>query len=132
MPLPIERVAIDGATREALTPLGLPDVVADDWARFAGPQVRTLLVARGSAGDVAGAAITSGRPLAGYSVALAGPDLPPSCSVVASATAGPDGRFTLEDVPTAFRYQFEVRMAKSEPPWDDSWASAALRFEPIA
>jgi hypothetical protein len=66
VPLTIERVAIDGATREALTPLGLPDVVADDWARFAGPQVRTLLVARGSAGDVAGAAITSGRPLAGY------------------------------------------------------------------
>lgn len=66
MPLTIERVVIDGATREALTSLGLPDAVADDWARFAAPQVRTLLVARGSAGDVAGAAITSGRPLAGY------------------------------------------------------------------
>jgi hypothetical protein len=66
VPITIERAAIDGATREALTPLGLPDVVADDWARFAGPQVRTLLVARGPAGNVAGAAITSGRPLAGY------------------------------------------------------------------
>ena len=66
MPLTIERVAIDGATREALMPLGLPDAVADDWARFAPPQVRTLLVARGAAGEVAGAAITSGRPLAGY------------------------------------------------------------------
>ena len=66
MPFTIERVAVDGATREALAPLGLPDVVADDWARFAPPQVRTLLVARDAAGDVAGAAITSGRPLAGY------------------------------------------------------------------
>jgi len=66
VPLTIERVAIDGATREALTPFGLPDAVADDWARFAGPQVRTLLLARDAEGEVAGAAITSGRPLAGY------------------------------------------------------------------
>jgi hypothetical protein len=66
VPLTIERVAVDGATREALAPLGLPDAVAGDWARFAAPQVRTLLVARGDAGDVAGAAITAGRPLAGY------------------------------------------------------------------
>ena len=66
MPLTIERVAVDGATREALAPLGLPDAVADDWARFAAPQVRTLLLAHGAAGELAGAAITSGRPLAGY------------------------------------------------------------------
>ena len=65
MPLTIERVAIDGATRETLTPLGLPDAVADDWARFAAPQVRTLLVAR-ERGEVVGAAIASGRPLASY------------------------------------------------------------------
>jgi hypothetical protein len=64
--LTIERVAVGGETREALAPLGLPDAVADDWARFAPPQARTLLVARDAEGGVAGAAITSGRPLAGY------------------------------------------------------------------
>jgi hypothetical protein len=69
VPPTIERVAVDGATREALAPLaplGLPDAVAGDWARFAAPQVRTLLLARDAAGELAGAAITSGRPLAGY------------------------------------------------------------------
>jgi hypothetical protein len=70
-----------------------------------------------------------GRPLAGYSVALNGSDLPPSSSVVCSAYADEQGRFSLEDIPTNFLYQFEVRMADPKPPWDDSWASAALRFE---
>jgi hypothetical protein len=70
-----------------------------------------------------------GNPLAKYSVSLSGADLPPSSSVVRSVDADEQGRFTLEDIPTTFRYQFEVRKADPKPPWDDSWASAALRFE---
>src|SRR5262249_11376972 len=34
-----------------------------------------------------------------------------------------------EDIPTTYRFQFEVRKSDPKPPWDDSWASAALRFE---
>ena len=38
-------------------------------------------------------------------------------------------RFSLDYIPTTFRFQLKVRMADPKPPWDDSWASAALRFE---
>jgi hypothetical protein len=70
------------------------------------------------------------RPLPGYSVSLDGADLPPSSSVVAYTVADDQGRFVLDDLPTTFRYQLVVRKANPKPPWDDSWASAALRFEP--
>lgn len=70
-----------------------------------------------------------GQPLVGYSVSLQGPDRPPASSVVSDARTDEQGRFLLEDVPTAFRYQFVVRKAKPRPPWNDSWASAALRFD---
>jgi len=64
-PFSIERVPLDGATRDALEPLGLPADVLDGWARFEEPLIRTVLVARtGSA--LAGAVITVGRPLAHY------------------------------------------------------------------
>jgi hypothetical protein len=82
------------------------------------------------AGRVAGTLIDEQRqPLVGYSVALAGADLPPSSSVMCWAQTDKQGQFVLEDVPTTFRFQFEVRKADPKPPWDDSWASAALRFE---
>ena len=70
-----------------------------------------------------------GKPLAGYSVGLGGVDNPPSMGAVSSCVADAKGRFTLEDIPTTFRYQFGVRKSNPKPPWDDSWASAALRFE---
>lgn len=70
-----------------------------------------------------------GRPLAKYSVALNGAELPPGHSVMCSEYADDQGRFVLEDVPTTFQYQFVVRKADPKPPWNDSWASAALRFE---
>jgi beta-lactamase regulating signal transducer with metallopeptidase domain len=70
-----------------------------------------------------------GHPLARYSVSLTGPELPPLSSVLASAVADEQGRFALEDIPTTFRFQFIVRKADVNPPWDDSWASAALKFE---
>jgi hypothetical protein len=70
-----------------------------------------------------------GKPPAGYSVALRGHDLPPAASVLAQARADEQGRFALEDVPTTYRFQFTVRKADPRPPWDDTWASAALRFE---
>jgi hypothetical protein len=70
-----------------------------------------------------------GRPLTKYSVALNGADLPPGHSVMCSEYADDQGRFMLEDVPTTFRYQFVVRKTDPKPPWDDTWASAALRFE---
>ena len=70
-----------------------------------------------------------GRPLVGYTVALNGAELPPSSGVVCSVYTDERGRFSLEDIPTTYRYQFEVRKADPKPPWDDSWASAALRFE---
>jgi hypothetical protein len=69
------------------------------------------------------------RPLAGYSVSLGGPDNQPASSAVGYATADAQGRFTLEDVPTTYRFQFGVRMADVKPPWDDSWSSAGLRFD---
>ena len=81
-------------------------------------------------GRVAGRLVDeSAKPLAGYSVSLTGPDLPPSSSVVGWTRTDAQGRFVLEDIPTTYRFQFAVRKAKVKPPWDDSWASAALRFE---
>ncbi len=70
-----------------------------------------------------------GKPLAGYSIGLGGVDNPPSMGAVSPCEADAQGRFTLEDIPTTFRYQFGVRKSNPEPPWDDSWASAALRFK---
>jgi hypothetical protein len=70
-----------------------------------------------------------GKPLAGYSVALTGPDLPPSSSAMNWTQADAQGRFAFEDIPTTYRFQFEVRKSDPKPPWGDSWASAALRFE---
>jgi hypothetical protein len=70
-----------------------------------------------------------GRPLAGYSVGLGGPDSPPSSSAMRSTEADAQGRFVLEDIPTTYRFQFGVRKAHPQHPWDDSWASAGLRFE---
>jgi hypothetical protein len=81
-------------------------------------------------GRVAGRLVDEqGKPLAGYSVSLNGAELPPSSSVLCSTYADKQGRFTLDDIPTNFRFQFEVRKSDPKPPWDDSWASAALRFE---
>ena len=82
------------------------------------------------AGRVSGRLVDEqGKPLPGYSVSLTGAALAPASSVWASCKADEQGRFTLEDIPTTYRFQFEVRMAQVKPPWDDSWASAALRFE---
>jgi hypothetical protein len=82
------------------------------------------------AGRVAGKLIDEKHhPLAKYSVALWGPDLPPSSNVMCSTTTDAMGRFALEDVPTTYRFQFLIRKADPKPPWDDTWASAALRFE---
>lgn len=82
------------------------------------------------AGRVAGTLVGErGEPLGGCSVSLTGAELPPSCSVMASARADEQGRFALEDIPTTYRFQFEVRKLPSRPPWHDSWASAALQFQ---
>ncbi len=82
------------------------------------------------AGRVAGKLTDEeGHPLVGYSVALTGVDRPPSSSVMCWAQVDEEGRFSLEDIPTTYRFQFEIRKSNPEPPWDDSWASAALRFE---
>ena len=81
-------------------------------------------------GRVAGKLVDEqGKPLAGYSVSLTGPDLPPSSSVMRWMEADVNGRFVLDDVPTTYRFQFDVRKSDPKPPWDDSWASAALRFD---
>ena len=82
------------------------------------------------AGRVAGKLTDEeGHPLVGYSVALTGVDRPPSSSVMCWAQVDEEGRFSLEDIPTTYRFQLEIRKSNPEPPWDDSWASAALRFE---
>ncbi len=70
-----------------------------------------------------------GKPLTGYWVGLGGSENPPSMGAVIPCAADAQGRFLLEDIPTTFRYQFGVRKADPRPPWDDSWASAAVRFE---
>lgn len=69
------------------------------------------------------------QPLAGWSVSLTGAELPPASSVLASAKADDDGRFVIEQIPTTVRFQVEVRRINPKPPWDDTWASAALTFE---
>lgn len=61
----VSRLTIEGATAEALAPLGLPVEVAESWERFAAPLVRTVFLARDGEGIV-GAAITAGRPLSAY------------------------------------------------------------------
>ena len=71
----------------------------------------------------------NGQPLAKYSVALNGPDTPPGHSVLCSTHADDQGRFTLDNIPTTFRFQFVIRKNDPKPPWNDSWASAALRFD---
>src|SRR5262245_18451031 len=65
-----------------------------------------------------------GQPLVGYSVSLIGANLYPATSVMGSVRSDDQGRFTLEDIPTTFRFQFDVRKTDSKPPWDDFWASA--------
>ena len=82
------------------------------------------------AGRVAGKLTDEqGNPLVGYSVALTGPERSPSSSVMCWTEVDEQGRFSLEDIPTTYRFQFEIRKSNPKPPWDDSWASAALRFE---
>jgi hypothetical protein len=71
-----------------------------------------------------------GNPIVGYSVWLTGPELPPAQSVLSDATTDKHGAFRLEEIPTTIRFQFGVRKIHPKPPWDDSWASAALLFEP--
>ena len=61
----IERTRIEHEARAVLASAGLPADVVESWSRFAPPLVRTLLVARDDTG-ILGAAITLGRPLAGY------------------------------------------------------------------
>lgn len=81
------------------------------------------------AGKVAGRLVDEeGKAVAGYSVSLQGPDLPPASSVVSDARTDDQGEFVLEDVPASFRYQIVVRKSNPKPPWDDSWAGAAIRF----
>ncbi|MCA1694258.1 MAG: carboxypeptidase-like regulatory domain-containing protein, partial [Actinobacteria bacterium] len=71
------------------------------------------------AGRVSGKLVDEqGKPLPGYSVSLTGAALAPASSVWASCKADEQGRFTLEDIPTTYRFQFEVRMARVKPPWD--------------
>ncbi|HVX14989.1 MAG TPA: M56 family metallopeptidase [Pirellulales bacterium] len=68
-----------------------------------------------------------GRPLAGSTVSLKGPELPPGMNVMSDAQTDEQGRFTLDGIPTTFRYQFVV-WNKSAP--KQAWASAALKFIP--
>jgi len=69
------------------------------------------------------------RPLAEYSVALTGKELPPSSSVLRSTKTDERGRFELSEIPTSFAFQFDIREPNPKPPWDDSWASPPLFFE---
>jgi hypothetical protein len=102
---------------------------AKDRVFLPGKSIELNFVMR-PAGRVSGKLVDEqGRPLARYAVSLNGADLPPSSSVVRTTYCDDQGRFTLDDIPTTFRYQFEVCKADPKPPWDDSWASAALRFE---
>jgi hypothetical protein len=71
-----------------------------------------------------------GNPLVGYSVSLTGPVLPPSSSVLCDVTTDEHGAFRLEEIPTTFPFQFAVRKGHPKLPFHDSWASAALMFEP--
>jgi hypothetical protein len=82
------------------------------------------------AARVSGALVDEqGQPLVGYGVGLDGADSPPSMGAVSGTETDQQGRFSLEGIPTTYRYQFVVRKANPKPPWDDSWASAAMRFE---
>src|SRR4051812_50032075 len=73
------------------------------------------------AGRVAGKLVDEqGRPLAGYSVALGGADLPPSSSVMASVYADAQGRVVPGDPPTTHPPHVEGPQAAPEPPGDGS------------
>lgn len=70
------------------------------------------------------------QPLADYSVALAGKELPPGSEVLAQVVTDSKGRFVIKDIPTSIGYQFEVRKPRAQlmPPWEDSWASGVISF----
>jgi hypothetical protein len=63
--LRIDRIPVDGGTRDALDGLDLPPEVIDQWSRYREPLRRFILVARTDAG-ISGAAIVASRPQASY------------------------------------------------------------------
>jgi hypothetical protein len=82
------------------------------------------------AGRLAGTLVDEyGKPAVGYSVSLAGSQMPPGCSVIAHTKTERDGRFGLGNIPTTFRYQLVIHSRKPTTPGLDSWASAGLRFD---
>ena len=68
-----------------------------------------------------------GKSLAGYSISLKGEQLPPSSSVAAHERTDADGKFSLNGIPTSFRYQLLVSPTNPRPPWN-SWASGPFNF----
>jgi hypothetical protein len=51
-----------------------------------------------------------GKPLANRSIFLGGPELPPSCSVLATGTTDLAGRFHFDSVPTNYSWHFGTRI----------------------
>ena len=86
-----------------------------------GPRVLAGPAAGDQLRDAAGRARVAGRlvdehgqPLVRYSVALSGADLPPSSSVMCSTETDKHGRFSLDDIPTTFRFSIRGSQGRSQ------------------
>ncbi len=64
---------------------------------------------------IAGHAELRQSPLAGWRVWLVGKELPPACSVLASATTDDDGNFAFDSVPVGFEWQFQTETHLKQP-----------------
>jgi hypothetical protein len=67
------------------------------------------------------------NPLEGYSVSLIGKELPPSSSSLRQVHTDAEGRFTIEDIPPGYKFQFLIHPAKREHPWL-AWATGPFEF----
>lgn len=64
---------------------------------------------------IAGSKELQQSPLAGWRVWLTGKELPPACSVLATATTDGEGNFIFESVPVGFKWQFQTETHYQQP-----------------
>lgn len=65
-------------------------------------------------------------PVAGRKISLSGPDLPPSTSVLATATTDEDGNFQLDEIPTKFGYSLLIPEAENRR---SGWSLGPMFFK---
>lgn len=107
-----------------------------DWGRYTKDDIVLPGVSRQIDFTMLASAKVSGRlidaerkPLEGFGVSLQGGEMPPSSSVVATTKTDAKGRFSLNDIPTGYRWQFLIEPASRQHPWN-AWGSGSFRFQP--